>query len=55
VVPRTVEVIHQQSERVYVQGTLLDGDLVVADGTHRVVAGQGVRLAGSDGSGAQAR
>jgi RND family efflux transporter MFP subunit len=37
-----VEILHAEAARVYVRGTLAPGDLVVADGTHRVVPGQRV-------------
>lgn len=39
---RHVEVVHLEGERVRVRGTLDDGDLIVADGIHRVVPGQRV-------------
>ena len=39
---RSVEVIHTEGERARVRGTLDDGDLVISDGTHRVVPGQRV-------------
>ena len=41
---RTVEVLHEESDRVYVQGLLREGDRVVIDGTQRVVPGMSVRL-----------
>ncbi len=41
---RTLEILHAEDERAYVRGTLSSGDLMVADGTHRVVAGQAVRI-----------
>jgi multidrug resistance efflux pump len=37
---RDVEVIHTQTDRVLVRGTLVDGDQVVTDGVHRVTNGQ---------------
>jgi multidrug efflux pump subunit AcrA (membrane-fusion protein) len=40
---RFVEIVHLRDDRALVRGTLDSGDLVVADGTHRVVAGQRVR------------
>jgi len=40
---RDVEVLHTESERVFVRGTLDDGDLVIDGGTHRIVPGQSVR------------
>lgn len=39
-----VEVLHVESRRVYVRGTLKDGDIVIRSGTHRLVPGQPVRL-----------
>ncbi|MEL6856247.1 MAG: efflux RND transporter periplasmic adaptor subunit [Cyanobacteria bacterium J06607_13] len=38
--PQTVEVIHQEGDRVLVTGTLQPGDRVVASGSHRLVPGQ---------------
>jgi multidrug efflux pump subunit AcrA (membrane-fusion protein) len=40
---RDVEVLHAESNRVFVRGTLNPNDQVIADGTHRVVPGQLVR------------
>lgn len=42
---RDLEILYTQGERVFVRGTLTPGDVIVADGTHRVVAGQLVRRA----------
>lgn len=42
---RDLEVLHTESDRVLVRGTLNLGDQVIAGGTHRVVPGQLVRLA----------
>ena len=42
---RPIEILYQESERVYVRGALQDGDRIVGTGLHRVVAGQGVRVA----------
>jgi RND family efflux transporter MFP subunit len=42
---RDVEVLHTESDRVLVRGTLNPSDRVVTGGTHRVVPGQLVRLA----------
>lgn len=42
---RDLEVLHSESDRVLVRGTLNAGDQVIAGGTHRVVPGQVVRLA----------
>ena len=41
---RDVEVLHAQSDRVLVRGTLNSDDRVIQGGTHRVVPGQLVRL-----------
>ena len=43
-VRRTVEVLHEESDRVFVKGMLRDGDRVVIDGTQRIVPGMAVRL-----------
>lgn len=43
--PESVEVLHAEAERVFVRGTLRDGDRVLAGGTDRVVAGQRIALA----------
>lgn len=40
---RIVEVLHVDGNRAVVRGTLEDGERVIANGTHRVVAGQQVR------------
>lgn len=40
-----VEIIKTDSERVLVKGTVSDGDIVVADGLHRIAIGQLVSLA----------
>ncbi|MBE7385901.1 MAG: efflux RND transporter periplasmic adaptor subunit [Leptolyngbya sp. SIO1E4] len=40
--PQSVEILHQESERALVRGTLQPGDRVVADGVHRLVPGQQV-------------
>jgi RND family efflux transporter MFP subunit len=39
---RLVEVLHTEAKRVYVRGTLRDGDLVVSTGVQRIVPGQSV-------------
>jgi multidrug efflux pump subunit AcrA (membrane-fusion protein) len=36
--------LHEESDRVFVQGLLRDGDQVVVDGTQRIVPGMVVRL-----------
>ncbi len=41
---RYVEVLHLQGVRAFVRGTIQSGERVIADGTHRVVSGQQVRL-----------
>ncbi len=37
---RVLEVIHTQGDRVFVRGTLQDGDQVIINGNHRIVPGQ---------------
>ena len=37
---KTVEVLHQESDRVLVRGTLQSGDRLIASGVHRLVPGQ---------------
>ncbi|MDJ0861266.1 MAG: efflux RND transporter periplasmic adaptor subunit [Gammaproteobacteria bacterium] len=44
IVPYLVEVLHQESDRVFVRSDLAPGTQVVADGLQRVVPGQLVRL-----------
>lgn len=46
---RLVEILYRGRDRVFVQGTLDDGDLVVAGGTSRIVPGQDVNVASIDG------
>lgn len=41
---RDVQIIHNETDRVFVRGTLRDGDRVVASGMHRLVPGQFVKL-----------
>lgn len=41
--PKAVEILHQESDRALVQGTLQAGDRIVASGVHRLVPGQRVR------------
>ncbi len=41
-----VEVLHAGESKVFVRGTLRQGDRVIADGTHRVTRGQWVELIG---------
>ena len=45
-VKHTLEVLHADESRAYVRGTLAPGDLLVSEGTHRVVAGQRVDVGG---------
>ena len=42
---RELEVLHQEVDRVFVRGTLSDGELVVSEGLHRLVPDQRVRSA----------
>ncbi len=44
VTPCQLEVLHQEKERVYVQGSIQNQDLIVAEGVFRVVPGQIVSL-----------
>jgi multidrug resistance efflux pump len=46
--PQTVEVLHSETDRVFVRGTLQPGDQVVSTGIHRLVPQQQVRLARSN-------
>jgi multidrug efflux pump subunit AcrA (membrane-fusion protein) len=41
--PKVVEILHQEGDRVLVQGTLQPGDQIVASGIHRLIPGQPVR------------
>lgn len=41
-VARTIEVVHVESAMAFVRGALKEGDLIVVDGTHRIVPGQAV-------------
>lgn len=45
-VKHTLEILHADESRAYVRGTLAPGDLLVSEGTHRVVAGQRVEIGG---------
>jgi multidrug efflux pump subunit AcrA (membrane-fusion protein) len=40
---RDVEVVYTRGDRSYIRGTVVDGDEIVAAGTHRIVPGQLVR------------
>lgn len=44
VAQRDVELLETLGDRSFVRGTLVSGDLLVADGAHRIVAGQRVAL-----------
>jgi len=44
VVPLPVEILHQESDRVFTQGALPSNALIVAGGLHRIVPGQLVRI-----------
>ncbi|WP_269583901.1 efflux RND transporter periplasmic adaptor subunit [Roseibium sp. Sym1] len=44
VVREAVEVLHMDADRAFVRGTITGATRIVADGVHRVVAGQTVRL-----------
>ena len=46
---RSVEILHQESDRVLVRGTIKAGDKIVASGIHRLVPGQVVRPIGESG------
>ncbi len=39
---RQVQILHQEADRVFVQGALSEGELLISDGLHRIVAGQQV-------------
>lgn len=41
--PQSVEILHQESDRALVRGTLQSGDRIVANGVHRLVPGQQVQ------------
>jgi len=45
----TVEILFATAERAFVRGTLRDGALFITDGTHRVVPGQLMQVAGGIG------
>ena len=40
---RTVDLIHQEADRVYVRGAITRQDRIVVTGLHRIVPGQSVR------------
>lgn len=44
---RQLQVIHPESDRAFVRGTLRDGEQVVATGVHRLVPGMRIRVAES--------
>lgn len=41
---RELELLHQESDRVYVQGTISGGDLIISEGVHRLVPGLIVKV-----------
>lgn len=43
-VKHTLEILHADERRAFVRGTIEPGDLLVSEGTHRVVAGQRVKV-----------
>lgn len=45
---RELEVVHQEADRVFVRGTLSEGESVVTEGLQRLVPGQWVRIAAAD-------
>jgi len=45
---RDVEVIHTEGDESFVRGTLVDGEIIVVVGVHRVVPGQKVQLISDD-------
>ncbi len=45
---RELEMLHQETDRVFVRGTLANDDRVVVAGIHRLVPGQSVRITSSD-------
>ncbi|MEM7760762.1 MAG: efflux RND transporter periplasmic adaptor subunit [Cyanobacteria bacterium P01_A01_bin.40] len=42
---QAVEIIHHQGDRVLVRGTLQSGDRIIANGIHRLIPGQKVKVA----------
>ncbi|MEA3412320.1 MAG: efflux RND transporter periplasmic adaptor subunit [Pseudomonadota bacterium] len=44
---RELQLLHSEEDRAFVRGTLRDGDVVVANGLHRLVPGQRVRIVDS--------
>jgi RND family efflux transporter MFP subunit len=51
---RAIEVVYVENDTAYVTGALKDGDLVIADGTHRIVPGQNVVAVPENGKGSSA-
>jgi len=45
---RELQLLHSEEDRAFVRGTLRDGDVVVANGLHRLVPGQRVRVVDSE-------
>ena len=48
IVRRELEILHHAGDRVFVRGTLRDGELAVTEGLQRIVPAQLVRIAPSD-------
>jgi hypothetical protein len=46
---RDVEVLHTEADRVFVRGTINDGDRIIKDGVQRVVPGQLVKVKAEGG------
>lgn len=44
IVRKSVEVLHAETNHVFVRGTLMEDDLIVTKGVHRLVPGQFVRI-----------
>jgi hypothetical protein len=45
---RELEILHQETDRVFVRGTLASDDRVVVAGIHRLVPGQSVQITATD-------
>jgi hypothetical protein len=45
---RELEILHQETDRVFVRGTLASDDRVVVAGIHRLVPGQSVQITSSN-------
>ena len=46
---RQLEVLHAESDRAFVRGTLREGETVVASGVHRLAPGLEVQVAAAQG------